>query len=513
MRAAIRTLAGFLVLSVALVAVFSFAPTPVSPDAEVMPYAQVVDVPAGVQTEVENIKRFAADAPSDPLDQVLAVYTYFCLNYEYDYTCTYRGVDEIMESGTGLCEAYALAFRFVMDELGIPCAYVEGDTPAVYHAWNAVQLDGQWYWLDPTFDDYKADGYRVNRQYFLKSDEAFLPTHTPRLWYGPNAEREVQACPSTRFDSFWWNDGDVLAHDAVVPYDGGWAYFSRQAGVLVKRGSAAQGEAATPIAESARGDVGLRIRGGNGLLPLDDVETSPTIAGISIDGGDHEAPAAGEKLSVSFAEGSSGTLLVVWTSSDTSVADVQPDGRVVCKKPGTTTVKARPCDASCEAQIELTVPGFDTIAWRECSITSGTAGADGEEGGTGAAAGVGGADGENGGADAHGGSAGGGADGEGDAASAAGEVQAGARDEEEREGAGALSWEAVDGARAYRVVLTPQTRGLRFMQHDIVQLETQVTQLELVDMNARQDYYFEVHPIFEEGMGNTNILAAYHRGK
>ena len=450
MRAAIRILAGFLVLSVALVVLLR-APTPISPDVEATPYAQVIDVPPGVQTEMENIKRFAADAPSNSLDQVLAVYTYFCLNYEYDYTCTYRGVDEIMESGTGLCEAYALAFRFAMDELGIPCAYVEGDTPAVYHAWNAVQLDGQWYWLDPTFDDYKADGYRVDRQYFLKSDEVFLATHTPRLWYGPSGEREVQSCTSTRFDSCWWNGTDVRAHDAVVPYDGGWAYFSRDAGALVKRGSASQDAGVSPLAGDAQDKVGLRVRGNSVLLPLDDVEASPTIAGISIDGGDHVAPAAGEKLSVSFADGSSGTLPIVWTTSDRSVADVQPDGRVVCKKPGKVTVKAATCDGAAEAQIELSVPGFDTVTWRECGIEGGAA------------------------------------------------------------GEGTLSWEPVEGAVAYRVVLTPQTGGLRFMQHDIVQIESQVTQLELVDMNSRQDYYFEVHPVFAAGMGNTNILATYHR--
>ena len=449
MRAAIRILAGLLLFAVSFI-VLSSSPASISKDAETMPYAQVIDVPEGVQDEVENIRRFCVDAPTDPLDRVLAVYTYFCLNYEYDYTCTYRGVDEIMESKTGLCEAYALAFRFVMDEFGIPCAYVEGDTPGVYHAWNAVQLDGQWYWLDPTFDDYKADGYRVNRQYFLKSDEVFLATHTPRLWYGPSGEREVQECPSTRFDAFWWNGDDVAAHDAVVPYDGGWGYFSRQADCLVKRGSAAENAQVAAIADDVQDKPALRVRGA--LLPLDDVEASPVVAGISIDGGDHTAPLAGEKLSASFSDGSTGSLPVVWTSSDREVADVQPDGRVVCKKPGQVTVKARTCDGSCEASIELTVPGFDTVAGREAGI------------------------------EVHG------------------------------TGEGTLSWGVVDGAVSYRVVLTPQTGGLRFMQHDIVQAESQATQLELVDMDARQDYYFEVHPVFEEGMGNTNILAVYHRG-
>ena len=58
-----------------------------------------------------------------------------------------------------VCEGYANTFKYLMDELNIPCVIVfgnatnsSGETEA--HAWNYVQLDnGQWYAIDTTWDD------------------------------------------------------------------------------------------------------------------------------------------------------------------------------------------------------------------------------------------------------------------------------------------------------------------------------------------------------------------------
>lgn len=64
------------------------------------------------------------------------------------------------KSGTSF--AYARTFKAVMDELGIPCIYVEGNeyTPEEKdaesynsHAWNCVYLDNEWYIIDLAYDD------------------------------------------------------------------------------------------------------------------------------------------------------------------------------------------------------------------------------------------------------------------------------------------------------------------------------------------------------------------------
>ncbi len=73
-----------------------------------------------------------------------------------------------------VCQGYALAFKVLMDRAGIPCCYVKSD--AMNHAWNMVQLDGNWYHVDVTWDDslysdIRDYAGRALRNYTLLSDE------------------------------------------------------------------------------------------------------------------------------------------------------------------------------------------------------------------------------------------------------------------------------------------------------------------------------------------------------
>ncbi len=56
--------------------------------------------------------------------------------------------------GEAVCEGYALAYQYLLMRAGIPAMYVTGWSGEA-HAWNAMQLDGQWYYADPTWDDPK----------------------------------------------------------------------------------------------------------------------------------------------------------------------------------------------------------------------------------------------------------------------------------------------------------------------------------------------------------------------
>lgn len=73
-----------------------------------------------------------------------------------------------------VCQGYALAFKVLMDRAGIPCCYVRSD--AMHHAWNMVQLDGNWYhvdvtWDDPTYESTKDWAGSVERRNLLCSDD------------------------------------------------------------------------------------------------------------------------------------------------------------------------------------------------------------------------------------------------------------------------------------------------------------------------------------------------------
>lgn len=79
-------------------------------------------------------------------------------------------------AGTAQCNGYAAAMQYLCNAVGIPCMVVCGGTPnGVSHAWNKVQVDGQWYNLDVTWDDpYDSQNPKpadhITHRYFLVTD-------------------------------------------------------------------------------------------------------------------------------------------------------------------------------------------------------------------------------------------------------------------------------------------------------------------------------------------------------
>ncbi len=81
----------------------------------------------------------------------------------------------------GVCEAYAEAFQTLCYAVGINCTGVVGTANGGGHKWNAVELDGQWYMCDVTFDDPVGgpSGVAKFHTYFnLTSAELFAKGHS-----------------------------------------------------------------------------------------------------------------------------------------------------------------------------------------------------------------------------------------------------------------------------------------------------------------------------------------------
>lgn len=52
-----------------------------------------------------------------------------------------------------VCEGYALAYKYYMNRLNIPCKVVSGVSKGQPHAWNQIKINGKWYFVDATWDD------------------------------------------------------------------------------------------------------------------------------------------------------------------------------------------------------------------------------------------------------------------------------------------------------------------------------------------------------------------------
>jgi transglutaminase/protease-like cytokinesis protein 3 len=87
-----------------------------------------------------------------------------------------------------VCEGYAKSFKYILDDLGIPCVIVCGvgqnsNGEIENHAWNYVKLKDKWYAVDCTWDDpiIIGSGYVSESVYtknFLKGSREFFKDHT-----------------------------------------------------------------------------------------------------------------------------------------------------------------------------------------------------------------------------------------------------------------------------------------------------------------------------------------------
>lgn len=87
-----------------------------------------------------------------PAEQELAIHDWMVDHTAYDETHELPNRNSpygLLVEGKVVCMGYANTFQLFMDLLDIPCVTVTGDG----HAWNLVQLDGEWYGVDVTWDD------------------------------------------------------------------------------------------------------------------------------------------------------------------------------------------------------------------------------------------------------------------------------------------------------------------------------------------------------------------------
>lgn len=93
--------------------------------------------------------------------KIKVVHDYLIDTVNYDQSLQKSNIYNIygaLINKEAVCEGYARAFKYVLDDLEIPCIIVCGegqnsDGQVESHAWNYVQIDDLWYAVDVTWDD------------------------------------------------------------------------------------------------------------------------------------------------------------------------------------------------------------------------------------------------------------------------------------------------------------------------------------------------------------------------
>lgn len=140
----------------------------------------------------DAIARIDTDGKSD-YELVCAVNEYLCDTVYYPASEPYAPLTHTaygaLANGEAVCEGYACAAKLLLNELGILCDIQFGVcTNGGGHAWNLVELDGQWYQMDVTWNDGSAD----RSDYLLVTDDYMRKSRT---W----DESDYPACAQTAY--------------------------------------------------------------------------------------------------------------------------------------------------------------------------------------------------------------------------------------------------------------------------------------------------------------------------
>ena len=103
-------------------------------------------------------------------------------------------------NGVAVCEGYAEAFQYLLQQAGIQSFIIDGESSGQAHAWNAVNIGGNWYHVDLTWDDRETDLYHA---YFNLTDTRIREDH---VIYG--ADYDLPTCNSE--DAFYFTGKDTL---------------------------------------------------------------------------------------------------------------------------------------------------------------------------------------------------------------------------------------------------------------------------------------------------------------
>lgn len=156
---------------------------------------------------------------ADDYEKVKTVYTYLIDNAEYQPSEHDQSIAGIFWKKEAVCAGYAGATQYLLEHLGVPCIYVEGDTKDSEegHAWNIVQLDGAYYYVDTTNGDQHeflegaavqlAEHKTIIYDYLCPFPEEYEMTYTP------SDEFPVPDCTATDKNFYVLNNGCFDTYD------------------------------------------------------------------------------------------------------------------------------------------------------------------------------------------------------------------------------------------------------------------------------------------------------------
>lgn len=128
---------------------------------------------------------------------------------EIDYL---RSICGIFLNGTAVCEGYARGVQYLLQKCGIECAEAAGDIRkdtgenGGAHAWNIVKIDGDYYYIDTTWDDSSNTVQSVRNTDFGFDYFCITSEELARTRYLDGCPTDMPPCDATRANYYVHND-------------------------------------------------------------------------------------------------------------------------------------------------------------------------------------------------------------------------------------------------------------------------------------------------------------------
>ena len=115
---------------------------------------EISEIMTEMQNAVNEVNAEITQNASD-YDKVKMIYTYLIDHTEYEASDDDQNIAGVFWKKKAVCAGYARAVQYLLEQLGIPCIYVEGSArdSVEGHAWNIVKINEQYYYVDATNGD------------------------------------------------------------------------------------------------------------------------------------------------------------------------------------------------------------------------------------------------------------------------------------------------------------------------------------------------------------------------
>ena len=153
-------------------------------------------------------KLISATSSMNDYEKVKYYHDYIVLNTDYvSGRANSHNLYGALIEGKAVCEGYARALQYLCNKSGIECLFVTGRSKDEYHGWNLVKLGGEFYHIDPTWNDPTGSpADYITYTYFGLTDKQISADH-----FFSDADRPVShykklpAAKGTKYNYYKYN--------------------------------------------------------------------------------------------------------------------------------------------------------------------------------------------------------------------------------------------------------------------------------------------------------------------